>query len=607
MGKVIGIDLGTTNSVACIIELGEPRIVINAEGARLTPSVVGFSKDGERLVGEIAKRQLLMYPEETIHSIKRFIGRDYQEAKIDIDRVAFNVKPEGDSLTIPVGDKSFTPQQLSAFVLQKVKKSAEDFLGHPITEAVITVPAYFNNKQRQATKDAGEIAGLDVLRIINEPTAAALAYTVRRTTPSTIAVYDFGGGTFDISILDVDKDIAEVRATAGNNHLGGTDIDARLVDWLIDEFKKSSGIDVSRDRIVRQRLLEAAEKAKIDLSSSMESEIHLPFLAADDSGPKHLQVLLTRATLEFLVDDIIQKTITECEKALKEAKIDPSEIDEILLVGGSSRIPRVQELIKKLFNRPLNKRFNPDEVVAIGAALQAGMLSGTVTDVTLLDVTNFSLGIETTGKKYARLIPKGSTVPVVRSQMVSTVIDNQKSVRIHVLQGESLLAADNISLGDFELNKIQPAPRGMPRIKVSFTIDTDGIVSVTAREVSTGATQSITIHSRASMASVEIEQAMDELDGFDRADEAKEEVEDIRQTVERQLYSMENFLRDNKPKLKKRAITDTEQALKRGRMALVKQADNSSLEALSQYLSSYQDHLESEVSDEKDETGVSIY
>jgi molecular chaperone DnaK len=592
MGKVIGIDLGTTNSVACIIEHGEPRIVVNAEGSRLTPSVVGFSKDGERLVGEIAKRQLLMYPEKTVHSIKRFIGRDYDDAKIDIDRVAFPVVQGEDCLTIPIDDRSYTPQQISAFVLQKIKKSAEDFLGEPITEAVITVPAYFTNQQRQATKDAGDIAGLDVLRIINEPTAAALAYAVRRNSPATIAIFDFGGGTFDISILDVDKDIAEVRATAGNNHLGGTDIDARLVDWLIDEFKTDSGIDVTRDRVVRQRLVEAAEKAKIDLSTSMESEIHLPFLAADDSGPKHLQTVLTRATLEFLIEDILNQTMAECEKALAEAKIKPSEIDEIVLVGGSSRIPKVQELTKQLFNRPLNKSFNPDEVVAIGAAVQAGMLGGTVTDVTLLDVTNFSLGIETTGKKYAKLIPKGSTVPVVRSQMVSTVTDNQKTVRIHVLQGESALAADNVSLGDFELTGVQPAPRGMPRIEVAFTIDTDGIVSVSARDVASGASRGITIHSPASMSSRELEEARDELEGFDQIDIAREEAENVRQAVERQLYTMETFLRDNQADLKKRVITDTEQALKRGRMALVKRADNASLEALSDYLSSYQAHLD---------------
>jgi len=605
MSKVIGIDLGTTNSVACIVEHGEPRIVVNAEGGRLTPSVVGFSQDGERLVGEIAKRQLLMRPEDTVHSIKRFIGRNYDEAKVDIDRVAFNVEQGEDDLSIPIGGKSYSPQQLSAFILQKVKKSVDDFLGERVTEAVITVPAYFNNRQRQATRDAGEIAGLDVLRIINEPTAAALAYAVRRTAPSTIAVYDFGGGTFDISILDVDKDIAEVRATAGNNHLGGTDIDARLVDWLVDEFKKSSGIDVSNDRMVRQRLLEAAEKAKVDLSSSMESEIHLPFLAADDSGPKHLQTVLTRATLEFLVDDILRQTITECEKALAEAKIKPSEIDEVVLVGGSSRIPKVQELIKAVFNRPLNKSFNPDEVVAVGAAVQAGMLGGTVTDVTLLDVTNFSLGIETTGKKYAKLIPKGSTVPVVRSQMVSTVTDNQKTVRIHVLQGESTLAADNISLGDFELTGIEPAPRGMPRVEVSFTIDTDGIVNVGARDVNTGVSRGITIHSPASMTSQEIEDAKDELGAYDQADQAKEESEDIRQTVERQLYAMEGFLRDNKMQLRKREIADTEQALKRGRMALVKKADNASLEALSQYLQSYHAHLQERVAEADGETGVS--
>ena len=605
MARVIGIDLGTTNSVACVVERGEPKIIVNAEGARLTPSIVGFSKDGERLVGEVAKRQLLMYPKETVHSIKRFIGRSAEEATKDIARVAFPVESDGNDIVIPIGEQRYSPQQFSAFVLEKVKRAAEDFLGEPVTEAVITVPAYFNNRQRQATKDAGQIAGLDVLRIINEPTAAALAYAVRRDSQSTIAVFDFGGGTFDISILDVDKDIAEVRATAGNNHLGGTDIDARLVDWLVEEFKESSGIDVSTDPMIKQRLLEAAEKAKIDLSASMESEIHLPFLAADDSGPKHLQTVLTRATFEFLVNDILQQTIKECEKALDEAKVKPSEIDEIVLVGGSSRIPKIQELIKELFDRPLNKSFNPDEVVAVGAAVQAGMLGGTVTDVTLLDVTNFSLGIETTGRKYAKLIPKGSTVPVVRSQMVSTVIDNQETVRIHVLQGESPLAGDNISLGDFELTGIQPAPRGMPRIEVSFTIDTDGIVNVGARDVNTGAQQGITIHSPASMTSQEIEDAKEELAEFSRDEAIRDEAEDVRQKVERQLFSMEGFLREHQVSLKKREISDTEQALKRGRMALVKRADNASLEALSQYLTSYQAHLDERVAAAA-EAGVAV-
>ena len=596
MSKIIGIDLGTTNSVACYIEHGEPRVIINEEGGRLTPSVVGFSKDGDRFVGDIAKRQLLMYPESTVHSIKRFIGRRYSEVRSDAERVNFNVVEVGDDeAMIEVGGKQYSAQQLSAFILQKVKKSAEDFLGEVVEEAVLTVPAYFTDRQRQATKDSGRIAGLEILRIINEPTSAALAYAIRRKEPATIAVYDFGGGTFDISILDVDSDIAEVRATAGNNHLGGTDIDNRLVDWLASEFKKANGIDVTGDKMVRQRLVEAAEKAKMDLSSSMESEIHLPFLTADESGPKHLQTVLTRATFEFLVEDILRKTIEECEKALSEAKLDPAEIDEIVLVGGSSRIPKIQEMIRELFGRPLNKSFNPDEVVAVGAAVQAGMLGGSVKDVTLLDVTNFSLGIEIEGRKFAKLIPKGSTVPVVRSQMVSTVIDNQSTVKIHVLQGEEPLAKDNISLGDFELTNIQPAPRGVPRIEVTFTIDTDGIVNVSARDVRTGSQQGITIHSPSSMSQQQIEEAKQELEQFDQAEDMSREMEELRHKVEKQLFSLESFLREKKLNLKKREIFDTEQALKRGRMALVKRAEMSSLQELSQYLINYHAHLRERV------------
>ncbi len=592
MSKIIGIDLGTTNSVACYIEHGEPRVIINEEGGRLTPSVVGFSKDGDRFVGDIAKRQLLMYPENTIHSVKRLIGRKFEEAKGDINRVNYSiVEGESAAVAVEVQGKQYTPQQISAFILQKVKKAAEDFLGEVVDEAVITVPAYFDDRQRQATKDAGRIAGLEVLRIINEPTAAALAYTIRRKEAATIAVYDFGGGTFDISILDVDADIAEVRATAGNNHLGGTDIDNRLVDWLASEFKKANGIDVSEDRMVRQRLVEVAEKAKMDLSTSMEAEIHLPFLTADETGPKHLQTVLTRATFEFLVEDLLRKTIECCEQALSEARLEPGAIDEVVLVGGSSRIPKVQEMIREVFQRPLNKSFNPDEVVAVGAAVQAGMLGGSVKDVTLLDVTNFSLGIEVEGRKFAKLVPKGSTVPVVRTQMVSTVIDNQSTVKIHVLQGEEQLAKDNISLGEFELTNIQPAPRGVPRIEVTLTIDTDGILNVSARDARTGAQQGVTIHSPSSMSQQEIDDAKNELEQYDENEEMSKEMEELRHKVEKQLFSLETFLRENKLKLNKREIFDTEQALKRGRMALVKRAEVSSLKELSQYLVNYHAHL----------------
>jgi len=588
MGKIIGIDLGTTNSVACVIEHGEARVIVNEEGGRLTPSVVGFSNDGDRFVGDIAKRQLLMSPETTVYGVKRFMGRRFSDARADIKGVTYRIERQGDDeLGIAVAGRSYTPQQISAFILQKLKKASEDFLGEIVDQAVITVPAYFTDAQRQATKDAGRIAGLEVLRIINEPTAAALAYTMKRRQEATIAVFDFGGGTFDISILDVDKDLAEVRATAGSNRLGGSDIDLRLLEWLASEFEKANGLDIRGDSVVEQRLLETAEKAKMDLSTALETEIHLPFLTADETGPKHLQTTLTRATFEFLVQDLLQQTIDDCRKAMKEGRLGGGDIDEVILVGGSSRIPKIQEMVKELFECPLNKSFNPDEVVAVGAAVQAGMLGGSVTDVTLLDVTNFSLGIEVQGRRSARLIPKGSTVPVVRSQMVSTVVDNQASVKIHVLQGEEELAKDNISLGDFELTNIEPAPKGHARIEVTFTIDTDGIVNVGARDVKTGARTGITIHSPSSMTQEDLDTAREELAGFEKSDEVDKEVESLRHSVEKQLFSLENFLRANQVKLKKREIFDTEQALKRGRMALVKRAAAGSLKQLSQFLRNY--------------------
>ncbi len=588
MGKIIGIDLGTTNSVACVIEHGEARVIVNEEGGRLTPSVVGFSNDGDRFVGDIAKRQLLMSPETTVYGVKRFMGRRFSDARADIKGVTYRIERQGDDeLGIAVAGRSYTPQQISAFILQKLKKASEDFLGEIVDQAVITVPAYFTDAQRQATKDAGRIAGLEVLRIINEPTAAALAYTMKRRQEATIAVFDFGGGTFDISILDVDKDLAEVRATAGSNRLGGSDIDLRLLEWLASEFEKANGLDIRGDSVVEQRLLETAEKAKMDLSTALETEIHLPFLTADETGPKHLQTTLTRATFEFLVQDLLQQTIDDCRKAMKEGRLGGGDIDEVILVGGSSRIPKIQEMVKELFECPLNKSFNPDEVVAVGAAVQAGMLGGSVTDVTLLDVTNFSLGIEVQGRRSARLIPKGSTVPVVRSQMVSTVVDNQASVKIHVLQGEEELAKDNISLGDFELTNIEPAPKGHARIEVTFTIDTDGIVNVGARDVKTGARTGITIHSPSSMTQEDLDTAREELAGFEKSDEVDKEVESLRHSVEKQLFSLENFLRANQVKLKKREIFDTEQALKRGRMALVKRAGAGSLKQLSQFLRNY--------------------
>jgi len=587
MSKVIGIDLGTTNSVVCVMELGEPRVIINEEGGRITPSVVGFSKDGDRFVGDIAKRQMLMSPESTVHSIKRLMGRAFADAGEDIQRLAYKVVADGDGLAIEVDGKLYSPQQVSAFILQKIKKSAEDFLGEPVDEAVITVPAYFTDWQRQATRDAGEIAGLEVLRIINEPTAAALAYTFRRKESATIVVYDFGGGTFDVSILEVAEDVAEVCATAGDSHLGGNDIDAQVVDWLAREFEKETGVDVSGDSAVLQRLAEAAEKAKIDLSSSMETEIQLPFLTSGEDGPLHLQTSLTRATFEFLVEDILERTLQECRKALSESGKSAADIDEVILVGGSSRIPKAQEIVQTLFGDKLNKSFNPDEVVAVGAALQAAILSGTLKDMTLLDVTNFSLGIETQGRRFARLIPKGSTVPVVRTQMVSTVVDNQDTVKIHVLQGEEPMATDNISLGQFELTGIEEQERGIPRIDVTFTIDTDGIVSVTGRDTRTGAEQGIEIHSPAAMSAEQIDSARSDLEDFSVAETITKELEDLRHKVEKFLFALENLLRTNRVLFKKREIFDTEQALKRGRMALVKRADANSLTELIEYLENY--------------------
>jgi molecular chaperone DnaK len=595
MSKVIGIDLGTTNSVVCIMEHGDPRVIINEEGGRITPSVVGFSRDGECFVGDIAKRQMLMSPHSTVHSIKRLIGRSFNEAESDIKRLAYAVHADGEGLVVDIQGKNYTPQQISAFILQKIKKCSEDFLGETITEAVITVPAYFTDKQRQATRDAGEIAGLNVLRIINEPTAAALAYAFRRKESATIAIYDFGGGTFDVSILDVAEDVAEVRATAGNNHLGGNDVDARVADWLAREFKKETGVDVSADSAVLQRLAEAAEKAKIDLSSSMETEIQLPFLTAGEEGPLHLHTSLSRATFEFLVEDILEQTLSECRKALEESGKQSSDIDEVILVGGSSRIPKAQEMVKSLFGGNLNKSFNPDEVVAVGAVLQAAILSGSLQDMTLLDVTNFSLGIETQGRRFAQLIPKGSTVPVVRTQMVSTVVDNQSTVKIHVLQGEEPMAADNISLGEFELTGIEEQERGLPRIDVTFTINTDGIVNVTGRDTRTGTEQGIRIHSPSGMSKQQIDAAKGQLEEFAVSDVITKELEELRHKVEKFLFALENLLRANKLQLKKREVFDTEQALKRGRMALVKRADAGSLEELLEYLENYHSLIQDRV------------
>ncbi len=506
MAKVIGIDLGTTNSVCAVIDGGEPKVIISEEGGRVTPSVVGFAKDGTRFVGDIAKRQLLINPAATVHSLKRFIGKAYDDVAEQIPLVHYAVaRGDKDMVAIEVDGKLYTPQELSALVLQKIRLAAEAYLEESVTEAVITVPAYFTDSQRQATKDAGIIAGLDVLRIINEPTAAALAYVHQRKGKARIAVYDWGGGTFDISLLQVDSDIAEVLSTRGNNVLGGADVDQAVVVWLCEQFKNETGLDVSGDSVVMQRLRDAAERAKIELSSTTTTEIHLPFLTADETGPKHLQADLSREQFESLAQSLFDSTIEECQQAMTDASIKPGDIDEVIMVGGSSRIPKIQEMVAGLFDRPLNKSLHPDEVVAIGAAVQASILGGETKAVTLLDVTNFSLGIEVEGRRMATLIPKNTTIPTDASQLVSTVTENQSTVKIHVLQGESKDARENVSLGQFELHNIQPGSRGEPRIQVHFNIDSSGIVRVNAEDTRTGVSDEIEIASPIGMSKAEIE------------------------------------------------------------------------------------------------------
>ncbi len=592
MGRIIGIDLGTTNSVCAFMDRNEPRIVINEEGGRVTPSVVGFTKQGERFVGDIAKRQMLINPDATVHAIKRFIGRRYRDATSDFGLVDYSiVEAKNGDCAVSINGRVFSPQELAAMVLQKIRKSAEDFLGETVTEAVITVPAYFTDRQRQATRDAGTIAGLDVLRIINEPTAAALAYVHDRKQASTIAVFDWGGGTFDISLLEVDRDIAEVRATRGDNTLGGADIDRRIVDWLTEQFRKEHGSGIGGDKIVMQRLRDAAERAKLELSSAPSTEIHLPFLVSDKTGPKHLQCSLTRATFEQIAEPLFRRTIDECRRALTDARLDVGDIDEIIMVGGSSRIPRVQELVRELFGRPLNKTFNPDEVVAVGAAIQGGILEGEVKAVTLLDVTNFSLGIEVQGRRFEPLIPKNTTIPTQKGQLVSTVVDDQRTVRIHVLQGESRDARQNVSLGEFELQNIQPAPRGVPRIHVKFAIDANGIVNVSARDKRTGLAEEITIEAPTGLSKVELERLRQEASQVEQLTDDDREVRVLRNRVEKVLVGLEAFLRENRGLLPKTDIFELEQALKRGRMALLKSDDTGNLEGLLGYLNRFHQHL----------------
>jgi molecular chaperone DnaK len=539
-GRVIGIDLGTTNSVVSVMENGQPVVIVNQEGARTTPSVVGFGKDGDRLVGQVAKRQAVTNPENTVFSVKRFMGRKMSEVTEEIKRVPYKVvaAANGDA-RIDVRGKQYSAPEISAMVLQKLKQAAEDYLGEKVSDAVITVPAYFNDAQRQATKDAGQIAGLNVLRIVNEPTAAALAYGLDQKKDETIAVFDLGGGTFDISVLEVGEGVVEVKSTNGDTHLGGDDFDQMVVDWLIAEFKKSDGIDLGRDRMALQRLKEAAEKAKIELSSVIETEINLPFITADASGPKHMTIKLSRAKLESLVEPLVQRTMAPLKQALADAGLKPSDVDEVVLVGGSTRMPRVQDVVKEFFGKEPHKGVNPDEVVAIGAAVQGGVLSGEVKDVLLLDVTPLSLGIETLGGVTTVLIPRNTTIPTKKSEIFSTASDNQTSVEVHVLQGERSMAKDNRTMGRFHLTGIPAAPRGLPQIEVTFDIDANGIVNVMATDKATGKEQKITITGASGLSKDEVTRMVKEAEA-NAADDAKQREEvDARNRAEAEAYQKE--------------------------------------------------------------------
>jgi len=581
MGKIIGIDLGTTNSCVAVMEGGEPKVIPNEEGGRTTPSIVAFTKSGERLVGMVAKRQAITNPENTVYSVKRFMGRRLSEVGDEMKMVPYKVVAKGDNVAVMAQGKEYTAPEISAMILQKLKKAAEDYLGQSVTEAVITVPAYFNDAQRQATKDAGKIAGLDVKRIVNEPTAAALAYGLDKKKDETIAVYDFGGGTFDISILEVGDGVIEVKSTNGDTHLGGDNLDQRIVDWLISEFKNESGLDLTSkgNEMALQRLKDAAERAKIELSTAQETEINLPFITADASGPKHLVRTLSRAKLEALVDDLLQKSVGPSKQALKDAGIDASKIDEVVLVGGQTRMPAIQELVKKLFGKEPHKGVNPDEVVAIGAAVQAGVLAGDVKDLLLLDVTPLTLSIETMGGVATAMIPRNTTIPTKKSETFSTAADNQTEVEVHVMQGERPMAAQNRTLGKFKLGGIMPAPRGVPQIEVTFDIDANGILNVHAKDNATGKDAKIVITSSSGLSKEEVERMAKDAEAHAAEDkEAKEKIE-ARNQLDSMVYNVEKMLKEGGEKLDGADKGDVESALAEAKTTLGGDPSTSELEA----------------------------